>query len=223
LTAGRSFWMHGTSTLHLPGVMTPWNKIFVMTYPGQNYYFNQWVLQVPNLAADHVGDYMLGNPFGFGFVYGNIWIEQPMFNDVPLGKVAADDLYNDLLGIKYWGMDFTLSDLAGTHSDAGNVAGVLESGKDLHTLYNAADYIAPLPEYISMAFRDPENSGSKLTWDYRAPGLDKYEWTFDLTTNVSSIATKLSQQFQCHPRVVCRHPDRHPNGDGISSYRERFL
>jgi len=191
---GRSFWMNGPGNLVLNGAPTPKTKDWYFQIPGGYLMTPEYLLKLPAKAIDHFGDYMIGNPFMYQVSLGDTWIEAPMDATYNLGKVAATgtELYDQMLSISSWAVDLTLSDASGTHIDASNQAGVLESGTDLHSYFCAEDFVAPVSDNIRLAFRNPENSTSSLAWDYRAPGLDKYEWTVDLSTTMSSIATKLS-------------------------------
>jgi len=195
MVPGRSYWMKGPGSITFSGSRTPLTKNFRYRVPGGYVILPEYLLKLQsNLTTDQKGDFMLGNPFTYGIALGDVWIENPMNPAYWLGKPVATgfEVYNDMLNINKWAMDFTLSDLSGTHYDTSNMAGVLETGKDLHSLFNAQDLVGPNPDYIRLAFRDPDNSSSLLTFDYRAPGLETYEWTMDLSTTINSIATKLS-------------------------------
>ena len=199
LAPGRAFWVSkesgGPTEIIITGTATPVNKWY--RYSG--WYYPQYSLKLPATqvnggAVDGLGDHMIGNPYNFPITMEDIWIETPFNVNYTTGKIASDQesYYNDLKNLSCWEIGLKLTDVNGGLIDDSNRAGVIESGKDMHSIFNATDMVAPISDYIRLAFKDPEYSNSMLAWDYRAPGQDKYEWNIELSTSINSISTKLS-------------------------------
>ena len=197
---GRGYWVTtqsptGSATsLSISGIKTKYNHQFEFEVGGYTFRVNQYSLKVPSEGGDGKGTHMIGNPYQVDRELKTLWFEMTPddYSARDLAKVASGPTYEDLNAIKTWDIKLKLSDTQGVHLDGDNMAGVLETGKDFHEVFCAPDMVAPIPEYIRLAFKNPDDASSMLAWDFRGPGQDKYEWNVELSTNIASIATKLS-------------------------------
>lgn len=190
---GRAFWATTRATgvlprtLTLSGSNTPSNH----TFYGEAGQVRQYGLKIDSDVtdtSDKHGDYLVGNPFQVEYPVKKVWVEvNGDYTGLNSAKIAASDLNE----IQTWSIDMQLTDTTGSRIDAGNSAGVLETGSDLHELFSTSDMVAPKADYIRLAFVNPEDASTPLCYDFRAPGQDKYEWTVELSTSISSIDTKL--------------------------------